>query len=79
MIITAAAAPPSFLDWLAHAHISDDPIGDLIADLQRDRRTPASISSCAALRRYLRSRRACRAALHAAPKVWHQYRRARTC
>jgi hypothetical protein len=63
----------SFLDWLATAPVTDDPVGDLVDDLRRDTRKPVDIESPEALRRYLRSRRACREALAVVAAVWSRY------
>jgi hypothetical protein len=71
--ITTTTAPLSFLAWLATATATDDPAGDLISDLRDDGRKPVNFPSCAALRRYLISRHACREALAAAPAAWRRF------
>jgi hypothetical protein len=63
--------------WLARARITDDPAGDLIADMRRDPDVPSRFDSIEAMRSYLHRKGACRAALAAVPLVWRRYRKAR--
>ncbi len=64
--------------WLALARATDDPEGDLIADMRAELRRgadlPAVFSNKAEMLNYLRSRGACREALAAVPGVWRRYR-----
>ena len=64
--------------WLKHARTTDDPAGDLIADMRHEvRRDPASIprlfGNVGEMRGYLRQQGACREALDAVPVVWRRY------
>lgn len=65
--------------WLSRARITDDPEGDLIADMRAELRRGADIPglfpNVAAMRAYLRSRGACPEALAAVPGVWRRYRK----
>jgi hypothetical protein len=70
--------------WLAQADISDDPEGDLIADLQYEARQtrktrplglmPDTFRSLGEFIEYLELNNACSGAIDAAPAVWAQYR-----
>jgi hypothetical protein len=53
-------------DWLVRARITDDPAGDLIADMRGDRNLRRDLTSLEGLRAYLRSRNACHEATRAA-------------
>ncbi|WP_434046809.1 YozE family protein [Sorangium cellulosum] len=57
------AAPTDFLKWLARQDHRDDPIGDLAADVKRDKRFPVTTTSRDMLNEHLRSRGACAEAL----------------
>jgi hypothetical protein len=60
--------------WLATALITDDPAGDLIADMRREQETmPSLFKNIRDMRAYLVSRRACPEALAAVPAVWRRY------
>jgi hypothetical protein len=60
--------------WLAHARITDDPAGDLIADMRREQETmPSLFKNIREMRAYLVSRRACPEALEAVSTVWRRY------
>lgn len=65
--------------WLTRAHVTDDPEGDLIADmraeLRRGAEVPALFPNMVSMQDYLRSRGACPEALAAVPGVWRRYRR----
>jgi hypothetical protein len=67
------APDKSFVVWLDVVRLTDDPEGDLVFDLRRDRQLPPAISSLTDLRSHMRSRGACREALEAAPGVWGRY------
>ena len=64
--------------WLACARLTDDPEGDLIADMRGELRRgvelPALFANKAELHSYLISRSACQGALNAVPGVWRRYR-----
>src|SRR6266446_5954487 len=60
--------------WVAKARITDDPAGDLIADMRRDPALPGLFPNIQAMRDHLRRRGACREALAAVPVVWRRYR-----
>jgi hypothetical protein len=57
--------------WLRVARVTDDPAGDLIADMRADRRLPALFPG--SMRAYLKSLNACSGALEAVPIVWRRY------
>ena len=64
--------------WLEAARRTDDPAGDLIADMRRDfERNPADFPrlfpSITAMRAYLRAKGACHEAMRAVPVVWRRY------
>jgi hypothetical protein len=62
-------------DWLKHARTTDDPAGDLIADMKADRNLPLrNVTSFGALRSYLISKNACHGAIEAAQVVCRRYR-----
>jgi hypothetical protein len=62
-------------DWLERARITDDPAGDLIADMKADRNLPLrNVTSFGALRSYLISKNACHEAIKAARIVCRRYR-----
>ncbi|HEY5125751.1 MAG TPA: hypothetical protein VIJ35_00360 [Bradyrhizobium sp.] len=64
--------------WLSRAHVTDDPEGDLIADMRSELRRgsdmPALFPNMASMREYLRRQGACPEALAAVPGVWQRYR-----
>lgn len=60
--------------FLAKARCTEDPAGDLIADMRRDANVPRLFASIGEMRDYLVSRSACREALEAVPVVWRRYR-----
>jgi hypothetical protein len=64
--------------FLLRARVTNDPEGDLIADMRDDLRRhgamPRLFPNIEALRAYLYSRNACPGALDAAPGVWRRYR-----
>ena len=68
-------ANPAVGRWLRHAGITEDPAGDLIADMRRVADLPALFGNIEEMRSYLRSRNACREAMAAAPIVWRRYRK----
>jgi hypothetical protein len=53
--------------WLRHARITDDPAGDLIADMRREADLPALFGNLEEMRSYLRGRNACREAMALRP------------
>lgn len=60
--------------WLASARVTDDPAGDLIADMRREQETmPSIFKNIREMRAYLVSRRACPDAMEAVPAVWRRY------
>jgi hypothetical protein len=65
--------------WLVRARVTDDPEGDLIADMRSELRrsveVPALFPNMAAMRDYLVGRGASREVLAAVPGVWRRYRR----
>jgi hypothetical protein len=64
--------------WLAQTTITDDPVGDLIADMQRDVRqgvTIPSFNNIGDMRAVLCSRNACDEALATVPAAWRRYKR----
>jgi hypothetical protein len=65
----------AFGEWLERARVTDDPEGDLIDDIRRDRNPPPQFPTLEAMQRYLQSRNACQQAIEAAPIVWRRYRR----
>jgi hypothetical protein len=64
--------------WLSCARVTDNPEGDLIADMRAELRRgadmPGSFRNIVEMRGYLRSRGACREVLAAVPGVWRRYR-----
>ena len=60
-------------EFLARAHITGDPAGDLIADMRRDPAVPALFGNIREMRAYLQRRGACPGALEAVPIVWRRY------
>jgi hypothetical protein len=62
-------------EWLYYARRTDDPAGDLIADLARDRDLPPLFRNIDHMRSFLQQRMACREALDAVPIVWRRYNR----
>jgi hypothetical protein len=61
--------------WLRQARITDDPAGDLIADLRRDHAVKR-FPNIATMRGFVRSRNVvCPQALAAVPIVWRRYRK----
>jgi hypothetical protein len=60
--------------WLAAARNTDDPAGDLIADMRRDPALPGLFSNVGEMRSYLQRKGACAEALAALPVVWRRYR-----
>jgi hypothetical protein len=60
-------------NWLASTRITDDPMGDLIADMRTDPGIPPLFKNIDAMRDYLRSKGACREALAIVPRVWRRY------
>jgi hypothetical protein len=61
--------------WLAKARITNNPEGDLIADMRRDPDIPRLFRSRAEMRDYIKGKGACREALLVVTKVWLRYRR----
>lgn len=66
------AALLKFSVWLDLAKVTDDPAGDLIADIRRDPRFPRHVSSEQSLKRALPIT-ACDGAAKAVPQVWRRY------
>jgi hypothetical protein len=62
----------SFRTFLTQAEVTDDPAGDLIADMRSDRDLP-DVQDIRAARFYLRDRGACQGAIDALPDVWWRY------
>jgi hypothetical protein len=60
-------------EWLHYARRTDDPAGDLIADMARDRDLPPLFRNIGHMRSYLQQEGACREALDAVPVVWRRY------
>jgi hypothetical protein len=58
--------------WLKVARATDDPEGDLIEDMRRDKNLPRLFSNIGQMRSYLRQKRACQGALNAIPRVWRR-------
>jgi hypothetical protein len=63
----------SFRAWAKKAKITNDAVGDFIADARRDESFPKQVKTVAGLKRYLRARDACDNAIEAAEKVWSGY------
>ena len=64
----------TFNVWLRRAAVTDDPVGDFIADARRDRTFPRGIRSYGQLRNYLLYRDGvCPEALASLPAVWERY------
>ena len=61
-------------DWLTAARVTDDPAGDLIADMRRDKTIPSLFGNIREMRSHLRLRGACPEALAAVPVVWRRYK-----
>jgi hypothetical protein len=59
--------------WLAKSRITDDPAGDLMADMRRDAALPPLFRNIREMRAYLVSRGGCPEALQAIPVVWRRY------
>jgi hypothetical protein len=78
--VTDTSAVPDTITaaWLSRARATDDPEGDLIADMRSELRrgvdVPALFPNMASMRHYLRDRGACPEALAAVPGVWRRYR-----
>jgi hypothetical protein len=76
-----ATTGPTFNDWVMRARITDNPAGDLIGDIQRDKRRwkragidqPPVIKSVGELRSYLHRQGACSAAVETVPAVWKRF------
>lgn len=62
-------------EWLSVARVTDDPAGDLIADMRLARDLPPIFKNKEAMRGYLRCKGACREAIAAVDDVWPRYRR----
>jgi hypothetical protein len=60
--------------WLAASQITDNPAGDLIADMRSDQQLPDFFRSRSQMENYLMRRGACQAALDVVPEVWRRYR-----
>jgi hypothetical protein len=61
--------------WLARARITDNPEGDLIADMRADPDIPPLFHNIDEMRGYLARKGACIPAMEAVRKVWPRYRR----
>jgi len=65
----------TFTDWLASAKRTNDPEGDLVADMRRDRDRPPTFQSITAMRDYVRVKSGGdRAVLAAVPGAWRRYK-----
>lgn len=64
--------PRSFAAFIAQRRVTDDPIGDFVADARVDRRMPPA-ESWAELRSYLERRGADPAAVAAGRRTWHEF------
>ena len=62
-----------FSDWLAVAHVTDDPVGDMVCDMRDDKIAPRDFSNQDELVCYLRDRLACREAIETVPAFWKRY------
>jgi hypothetical protein len=62
-----------FNAWLKKTEITDDAVGDFIADARRDEGLPRRLVSIARLKRYLRARDACDETVEAAEAAWGRY------
>lgn len=62
-----------FSDWLKVARATENPEGDLVGDMRRDRKLPDHFESADRLSIYLLCRGACPEALEAVPGVWRRY------
>jgi hypothetical protein len=65
--------------WLKSARITDNPEGDLIADMRREfrhhpERFPRLFANIGEMRSHLKWQGACREAMQAAPGVWRRYK-----
>jgi uncharacterized protein YozE (UPF0346 family) len=63
----------TFPEWLSHHERQDDQIGDLACDVKDDRSRPASLTTYAEWRAYLRMRGACPEALRTLKSAWNAY------
>jgi hypothetical protein len=60
--------------WLAAARSTNDPAGDLIADMRRESDVPPLFANIREMRSYLRKKGACAEAMAAVSIVWRRYR-----
>jgi hypothetical protein len=59
--------------FVSSARITDDPVGDLIADMRRDPNLPRLFPNIKAVREYLRQKNASPAAVAAVPIFWRRF------
>jgi hypothetical protein len=65
-----------FAEWLERARVTDDPEGDLVADMRRDPDRPRTFTSLKALRGYIGFKSHYDpAVLASVPGAWRRYRR----
>jgi DNA primase large subunit len=65
----------TFRQWANQAKITDDPVGDFIADFNADKKAPYDYESLDRLRLYLEVKGACPEAIAAARRAWKRYQR----
>ncbi len=66
----------TFYQWLMKHTRRESPLGDLAADVQRDRGFPTDMDSLDRLKAYLSHKGAGSAVTQAASEAWRTYRRA---
>jgi hypothetical protein len=59
--------------WLRRARITDDPVGEVIANMRRDPDVPPLFQHINEVRSYLRRKGASTEALAAVPILWRRY------
>jgi hypothetical protein len=60
-------------NWLRRARITDDPVGEVIANMRRDPDVPPLFQHINEVRSYLRRKGASTEALAAVPILWRRY------
>lgn len=61
--------------WLESMGVTDDPEGDLVADMLRDPDLPPLFLSMKMMRNYILDHGGCREAVEAVPGVWQRYKK----
>jgi hypothetical protein len=64
--------PKTFKQWIKTTNITDDPVGDFIADARQDPRLP-NVKSKRALHWHLVRSGACQEAVKTIPEVWARF------